>query len=80
MDSDLGERLDAVGVFGLVAEVACDDGGAEDLDDVHGRGRGGSVVAVAEEWVADAVLGDGVGEVGRGSEVCEVFEYCGGEN
>lgn len=78
MDSDFGEGVDAVRVLGLVAEVASDDGGAEDLEDVHGRGGGGgSVVAVAEEWVVDAVLGDGVGEVRRWSEVCEVFDYCG---
>lgn len=39
MDSDLGEGVvvDAVRVFGLVAEVARDDRGAEDLDDVLRR-------------------------------------------
>lgn len=79
VDFDFGERFDVVGVFGFVVEVVCDDGGVEDFDDVYGRGRG-SVVVVVEEWVVDVVLGDGVGEVGRGSEVCEVFEYCGGEN
>ena len=74
VDSDLGEGVDAVRVFGLVAEVACDDRGAEDLRDVHRRR---SVVAVTEQRIMEAVCGDGGGEVGRWSEGGEIFEYCG---
>lgn len=56
-----GEGVDAVGVPGLVAEVAGDDGGLEDLDQVQRGGR----IAVPERRIVEAVPDDCGVEVWR---------------
>lgn len=74
MDSDSRERFNAVRVFGLVAEMASDDGGSENLDNVHWSG--GSVVAVTEQRITKTVIGNCGVEIRRWTKIGEIFNDC----
>lgn len=72
MDSDSGERFDAVRVLGLVTEMASDDCGSENLNNVQWRRR--SVVAVTEQRITKTVVGNCGVEIRRWTKISKVFD------